>query len=104
MKNKETISIEQIEKTEKEMKEENNKTFTLEKSGVKVSCNQEEFNGHTLMKARELQEGTAEKISLSIYLASVVCTFDGENKTPTEILNLPLSDVLQLEEEILIKK
>lgn len=98
----ETISLEEI--TKETEKQPNIKTITLDDSGIKVEMDKARLNGHLLMKARELQESSAEKVSLSIFLASLVCKFDGECKTPSEILDMSALDVFQLESIILEKK
>lgn len=98
----ETISLEEI--TKETEKQPNIKTITLDDSGIKVEMDKARLNGHLLMKARELQGNSTENVSLSVYLASLVCKFDGECKTPSEILDLSVIDVFQLESIILEKK
>lgn len=102
MEEQQTITLEEI--TKETEKKANIKSFTLEESGLKVEIDLQKLNGHTLMQAREMQESSAEKVSLSIFLASLVTKFDGECKTPTEILDLPVIDVIQIESTILEKK
>lgn len=98
----ETITFEEI--TSETEKQPNIKTITLDDSGIKVEMDKTKFSGHFLMKARELQGDSAENASLSIFLASLICKFDGECKTPTEILDMSVLDVVQLESIILAKK
>lgn len=98
----ETITFEEI--TKETEKQPNIKTITLEDSGIKVETDKSRLNGHLLMKAREMQGNSAENVSLSVYLASLICKFDGECKTPSEILDLSVIDVFQLESIILEKK
>lgn len=98
----ETITLEEI--TNETEKQPNIKNITLEDSGIKVEMDKTKLNGHLLMKARELQGNSIENVSLSVYLASLVCKFDGECKTPTEILDMSVLDVFQLESIILEKK
>jgi len=98
----ETITFEEITKgTEKQP---NIKTITLDDSGIKVEMDKTRLNGHLLMKARELQGNSAENVSLSVFLASLVCKFNGECKTPSEILDMSVLDVFQIESIILEKK
>lgn len=98
----ETITLEEI--TKETEKQPNIKTLTLEDSGIKVEMDKTKLNGHLLMKARELQGNSAENVSLSVFLASLVCKFNGECKTPSEILDMSVLDVFQLESIILEKK
>lgn len=98
----ETITLEEI--TKETEKQQNIKTITLDDSGIKVEMDKTRLNGHLLMKARELQGNSAENVSLSVFLASLVCKFNGECKTPSEILDMSVLDVFQLESIILEKK
>ena len=98
----ETITLEEI--TKETEKQQNIRTITLDDPGIKVEMDKTRLNGHLLMKARELQGNSTENVSLSVYLASLVCKFDGERKTPSEILDLSVIDVFQIESIILEKK
>lgn len=98
----ETITLEEI--TKETEKQPNIKTITLDDSGIKLEMDKARLNGHLLMKARELQGNSAENVSLSVFLASLVCKFNGECKTPSEILDMSVLDLFQLESIILEKK
>lgn len=98
----ETITIEEVMANTHSNQEEL-KTIKLPSSAIKVTFSPKKLNGHTLMHARKLA-GAQNENSLSVYIASVACLFDGEHKTVDEILELPMEDILTLEEELLTPK
>lgn len=78
---------------------EDKKIIKLDYSGITVSFNPKELNGHALMQARKIA-GEQAVNSLSVYIASIVCLFNGERKTADEILDFPMLDIVHLEEEL----
>lgn len=102
MEEQQTISISEIQQENKT--EDNPKIIKFELSdGKKVEMDMNRATGKLLMEARLLQENT-QKVSLSIFILSLLCKFDGLSLSADEILDLNLDDVLLLEGVYTTKK
>ncbi|MCR5260644.1 MAG: hypothetical protein K6C94_02280 [Candidatus Gastranaerophilales bacterium] len=101
---RQTISIAEIEQENKTKNENNPKIINFELSdGKKVEMDLTKANGKLLMKAR-LQQDKTQGVSLSVFILSLLCTFNGSRLSPDEILDLDLDDVLLLETVYTTKK
>lgn len=75
--------------------------IVLPVSGMKVKMDVTKATGHTLMQARQESGGGVEQ---GVFLMAKLCTFDGEEKTAFDILDLDAEDVLALEDYYIKKK
>lgn len=98
----ETISIEEIKQSDKTEGNAELLNFKLS-DGKSVEMDLAKANGRMLMNARMMQEKT-QGISLSVFILSLLCKFNGQKYSPDEILDLNLDDVLLLEMAYQTKK
>ena len=90
----------QEETKEQEVKKPDD-VLILPVSGLEVKMDTTKATGHVLMQARQESNGGATS---GVFLIAKLATFNGEQKTGFDILDLDAEDVLALEDYYIQKK
>ncbi|MGN1125535.1 MAG: hypothetical protein ACI4SM_05050 [Candidatus Gastranaerophilaceae bacterium] len=92
---------EQMQETKEQEVKKPDDVLILPVSGLEVKMDTTKATGHALMQARQESNGGATS---GVFLIAKLATFDGEQKTGFDILDLDAEDVLALEDYYIQKK